>query len=664
MKVCHNCGFNLPDNAKFCVECGAKQGCPKCGTPIDSNIKFCPECGEKLTNSDKDASTPAVDKDFLSVSLNAASATALGADNLLMFSIRGSELIQCISNLNYITKLDPILSIDSIFFDKDTKVIVDDLNEKLEVYGKYIGILYNKYAEHVLRFLDIATKDNMSEVIAHEQDIYLLQQQFLATISADVNKIGNILYSQIRTYPTIKQYCQTISSISNEKIKNTIVEFGQEFIKGWVFGPLAVGTSLLKMVQKSPEEVVVEKFYNECAQLAERFPHTSDAVVAFTKSVEQAWTNDIHNKFSKAIYLLGCKLLAKGVDKNKVLIAMGDANHHIEQIFAATNYIYPCFINDIISFEFFTSTLIDSDDIHDIYFKFSNDISDRLNSNCSLANIVKDCVSFHSKQLDHVAKYEDLDGYGAEDVVNKIICTVDVINNSETNEACEKTLSIKSKKDIENICLASTHLFAHHNISADVYLHIINHLCKSLESRDVSLFNFYCQLCYACKKDFFVTQDTEIDDDTGTEDSPTEEDTTYVKNLIHTCKDNVFKNSAYISSEIPDEKIAKAILEITGGKIAKNKIILFYDDTWFGAADEGIVFTEDALYYRDPKRISHLCMKFSSINHATAAMHEGKDHYAVIVMNSGTTVQIRSKRSAIRYDEFATLINTIVNHIK
>ena len=75
---CPNCNADLPENAKFCFECGEKtigqdgvvcpscgdvtpvgkfclhcgspmaKKCPKCGTDIPANGKFCLECGEKL----------------------------------------------------------------------------------------------------------------------------------------------------------------------------------------------------------------------------------------------------------------------------------------------------------------------------------------------------------------------------------------------------------------------------------------------------------------------------------------------------------------------------------------------------------------------------------------------------------------------------------------
>ena len=56
-RVCSKCGNSLPPNVKFCLECGAKVEnlsenemiCPKCGNKTPKG-KFCTECGAKLQN--------------------------------------------------------------------------------------------------------------------------------------------------------------------------------------------------------------------------------------------------------------------------------------------------------------------------------------------------------------------------------------------------------------------------------------------------------------------------------------------------------------------------------------------------------------------------------------------------------------------------------------
>ncbi len=45
---CSACGNTMPKGAKFCPECGARQGvavCKECAKPLSPGAKFCPECG-------------------------------------------------------------------------------------------------------------------------------------------------------------------------------------------------------------------------------------------------------------------------------------------------------------------------------------------------------------------------------------------------------------------------------------------------------------------------------------------------------------------------------------------------------------------------------------------------------------------------------------------
>jgi len=47
---CINCGCDLPQDAKFCNQCGSKQvkNCSNCSEEIDVNDLFCVHCGEKI----------------------------------------------------------------------------------------------------------------------------------------------------------------------------------------------------------------------------------------------------------------------------------------------------------------------------------------------------------------------------------------------------------------------------------------------------------------------------------------------------------------------------------------------------------------------------------------------------------------------------------------
>ncbi|WP_369075269.1 zinc ribbon domain-containing protein [Lactococcus petauri] len=48
---CPQCGAQNAPTAKFCVECGAKQGgakCANCQSELAPGAKFCNECGQKV----------------------------------------------------------------------------------------------------------------------------------------------------------------------------------------------------------------------------------------------------------------------------------------------------------------------------------------------------------------------------------------------------------------------------------------------------------------------------------------------------------------------------------------------------------------------------------------------------------------------------------------
>src|SRR5262245_5729587 len=47
---CSSCGFENPERAKFCCECGTPFAarCARCGTELRPAAKFCLECGADL----------------------------------------------------------------------------------------------------------------------------------------------------------------------------------------------------------------------------------------------------------------------------------------------------------------------------------------------------------------------------------------------------------------------------------------------------------------------------------------------------------------------------------------------------------------------------------------------------------------------------------------
>ena len=57
---CLKCQFEIPDDSKFCLECGEKieTTCPQCGKKLPVGSKFCNECGYNLKEPEE---TPPID---------------------------------------------------------------------------------------------------------------------------------------------------------------------------------------------------------------------------------------------------------------------------------------------------------------------------------------------------------------------------------------------------------------------------------------------------------------------------------------------------------------------------------------------------------------------------------------------------------------------------
>lgn len=90
---CRNCGANMAEDAKFCVQCGTKVStalvCKHCGVQIEKTDKFCPQCGLRTWTESAPGEkaivqqvTPVEDQDGLytgSKTIGAYWTTAIGA---------------------------------------------------------------------------------------------------------------------------------------------------------------------------------------------------------------------------------------------------------------------------------------------------------------------------------------------------------------------------------------------------------------------------------------------------------------------------------------------------------------------------------------------------------------------------------------------------------
>ena len=87
---CTQCGAEIPDNAKFCKVCGAKQEvkqqhtagiCKACGAPLKPGAAFCTACGAKIQAETESHAVPEKKADSEPVSLVTAASSERGEEN-------------------------------------------------------------------------------------------------------------------------------------------------------------------------------------------------------------------------------------------------------------------------------------------------------------------------------------------------------------------------------------------------------------------------------------------------------------------------------------------------------------------------------------------------------------------------------------------------------
>lgn len=158
MKYCKNCGKQLPDDAKFCVDCGTpvKENrqtkrveqagtvykCPNCGEVLDSMTAVCPTCGYEIRN----AKASNASKDF-SEKLSALTSNNQKISLIQSFPIPNTKediydfLILTAGNLNGLTQGVSIRAMDAA-------------KEQMDIAGAWYGKLHQCYQKASLLFKD------------------------------------------------------------------------------------------------------------------------------------------------------------------------------------------------------------------------------------------------------------------------------------------------------------------------------------------------------------------------------------------------------------------------------------------------------------------------------------------------------------------------------
>lgn len=175
-RICRNCAAENEQNAKFCIECGAKlilDECPQCSAPVLQNAKFCSQCGYNLQESHgekpqaiKEPKEQAPAKKLTKSDIKGSRA----------YSIVKSSLFLLISALVLLFSFLPILSyeIDETYgLDRDNtiKITFTPIENTIFLFDSIIendeedmelDSFYDKYEDALEEIEDIGYKDTLS----------------------------------------------------------------------------------------------------------------------------------------------------------------------------------------------------------------------------------------------------------------------------------------------------------------------------------------------------------------------------------------------------------------------------------------------------------------------------------------------------------------------
>ena len=176
MKYCMNCGKQLPDDAKFCVDCGTpteaptskKQveqagtvyKCPNCGEVLESMTAVCPACGYEVRN----VKASNASKDF-SEKLSALTSNNQKISLIQSFPIPNTKedvydfLILTAGNLNGLTQGVSIRTMDAA-------------KEQMDIAAAWYGKLHQCYQKASLLFKDDTEFERVQDLCAEADSNY------------------------------------------------------------------------------------------------------------------------------------------------------------------------------------------------------------------------------------------------------------------------------------------------------------------------------------------------------------------------------------------------------------------------------------------------------------------------------------------------------------
>ena len=144
-----------------------------------------------------------------------------------------------------------------------------------------------------------------------------------------------------------------------------------------------------------------------------------------------------------------------------------------------------------------------------------------------------------------------------------------------------------------------------------------------------------------------------------------------MKNINLFIKENVktIGNDAYITPEIPEKKLNNAIKAFNCESFYES-ILAIYDNTIFGSAKEGLVFTGEKIIYNNGKVQEFIYSDIKSVEYKkdVTINEKGKEstnEYTVITTNDQKKYKlIGLMTGSFNYKEFSNFLNTIITEFE
>jgi len=144
-----------------------------------------------------------------------------------------------------------------------------------------------------------------------------------------------------------------------------------------------------------------------------------------------------------------------------------------------------------------------------------------------------------------------------------------------------------------------------------------------------------------------------------------------MQNINLFIKDNVktIGKDVYITPEIPEKKLNNAIKAYKCESFYES-ILAIYDDTVFGSAKDGLVFTGEKMIHSDGKLTEYIYSEIQSVEYVrdVSVNDKGKEkvlEYVKIIMNDDTEHKFKvTLSSSFNYDKFAEFLNKIVTEFE